>query len=121
MPEQAPMDSLNPCTTCGACCASVRVSFHRSQLDSEPGGYVPAELADEESASMCRMRGTDHARPRCVALIGNVGAEVRCGIYEYRPDPCRDFHAHGVHGIRNEACNRARARHGLPLLMSTAQ
>ncbi|MFA9438367.1 YkgJ family cysteine cluster protein [Uliginosibacterium sp. sgz301328] len=106
----------NPCQQCGACCASFRVSFHRSQLDSEPGGYVPAALADDETASTCRMRGTDRYPPRCVALVGKVGESVRCGIYEFRPDPCREFAAHGVYGIANRACNDARARHGLPPL-----
>ncbi len=105
-----------PCQTCGACCASFRVSFHHSQLDSEVGGYVPAMLADEETASTCRMRGTDRSPPRCVALQGKIGERVSCAIYEFRPDPCRDFAAHGVHGIQNEACNQARARHGLPSL-----
>ncbi|MFT4172487.1 MAG: YkgJ family cysteine cluster protein [Rhodocyclaceae bacterium] len=107
---------LDPCQQCGACCATFRVSFHHSQLDSEPGGYVPAALADEETASTCRMRGTDRSPPRCVALVGTVGQAVRCGIYEYRPDPCREFAAHGVLGIGNRACNDARARHGLPPL-----
>ncbi len=108
---------IDPCQSCGACCATFRVSFHRSQLDTEPGGYVPATLADEETHSTCRMRGTDRSSPRCVALVGKVGHEVQCGIYEFRPDPCREFAAHGVHGIHNEACNQARARHGLPRLV----
>jgi uncharacterized protein len=111
------MSALDPCQQCGACCASLRVSFHRSQLLSE-GGYVPDGLADEESASTCRMRGTDRAAPRCVALVGRVGESVRCGIYEYRPEPCREFAPHGVHGISNVECNRVRQRHGLIALVS---
>jgi Fe-S-cluster containining protein len=103
---------LDPCVGCGACCASLRVSFHRSQLQSE-GGYVPDALADEETASTCRMRGTDHVRPRCVALVGTIGEMVRCGIYEQRPDPCREFAAHGLFGISNLECSRVRQRHGL--------
>lgn len=105
-----------PCQSCGACCATFRVSFHRSQLDSEPGGYVPERLADEETASTCRMRGTDRSSPRCVALSGKIGEQVSCGIYSHRPDPCREFAPHGLYGIQNDACNRARARHGLPRL-----
>lgn len=104
------------CQQCGACCAAFRVSFHRSQLASELGGCVPDGIADEETADTCRMRGTDRSPPRCVALVGRIGEAVKCGIYEFRPDPCREFAAHGVHGIANEACNRARARHGLPPL-----
>ena len=109
-------DPLDPCVSCGACCASLRVTFHISQLDSEPGGYVPAGLADAETDSLCRMRGTDRSSPRCVALSGKIGESVSCGIYAQRPDPCREFHPHGVAGISNAACNRVRARHGLPAL-----
>ncbi|NSL56675.1 YkgJ family cysteine cluster protein [Uliginosibacterium aquaticum] len=106
---------LDPCVRCGACCASLRVSFHRSQLQSE-GGCVPDALADEETASTCRMRGTDRTNPRCVALVGRIGERVHCGIYEQRPDPCREFAAHGLFGIGNAECSRVRRRHGLPPL-----
>ena len=114
----AAFDPLDPCVSCGACCASLRVSFHISQLDSEPGGYVPTALADPETASTYRMRGTDRAQPRCVALSGCIGQSVACGIYAQRPDPCREFHPHGVAGIENQACNDVRRRHGLPALKS---
>ena len=96
---------MNPCITCGACCASFRVDFARDELQSE-GGQVPDGLAVEVTGSTCRMRGTDHARPRCAALVGTVGERASCGIYEWRPGPCRG----------DEACSRARARHGLPPL-----
>ncbi len=96
------------CTACGACCAAFRVSFHRAELDEEPGGFVPSGLADPETASIMRLRGTDYSPPRCVALVGQLGRDARCGIYEWRPGPCREFEA------GSEACARARARHGLP-------
>lgn len=112
MSDAAPLDS---CMSCGACCAAMWVSFHRSQLLSE-GGCVPDALTAEETASTCRMQGTDHSTPRCVALLGEIGQSVRCAIYEYRPDPCRNFAMHGLAGIQNEACSRARARHRLPPL-----
>lgn len=111
------MPDIDVCQTCGACCASLQVSFHRSQLVSE-GGPVPDALADEETAETCRMQGTDRSPPRCVALVGKVGEVVRCGIYEFRPDPCREFAADGLFGIRNESCARVRARFGLPALVS---
>lgn len=108
-------DKLDPCISCGACCASLHVSFHRSQLVSE-GGCVPDALADDETGETCRMRGTDRSPPRCVALVGKVGESVRCGIYEFRPDPCREFAPHGVFGVLNSECSRVRQRHGLPPL-----
>ncbi|HEY0859043.1 MAG TPA: YkgJ family cysteine cluster protein [Albitalea sp.] len=105
----------NPCTRCGACCASFRVDFARQELDDQ-GGCVPAGLAVELNDSLCRMRGTDHAAPRCAALVGTVGLDAHCGIYEWRPAPCREFGLRAPMGVGDNACTRARARHGLPPL-----
>jgi uncharacterized protein len=105
----------NPCVRCGACCASFRVDFAREELSSE-GGHVPDGLAVEVTGHTCRMRGTDHASPRCAALTGRVGIDARCGIYEWRPSPCREFGMLAPLGRGDDACNRARARHGLPPL-----
>jgi Fe-S-cluster containining protein len=74
------------------------------------GGGVPSGLAVEVTSSTRRLRGTDHSPPRCAALTGQVGVKAACGIYEWRPSPCREF-AEG-----SEACQRARARHGLAAL-----
>lgn len=97
------------CTSCGACCASFRVDFSVCELDSM-GGRVPDGLADAISGNTARMRGTDYVPIRCAALTGTVGGRVGCGIYEWRPSPCREF----TEG--SDACDRARARHGLPRL-----
>jgi Fe-S-cluster containining protein len=102
-------ESLHPCLACGACCASFRVDFAADELD-ENGGSVPSGLAVEVTGSTCRMRGTDHAAPRCAALTGKVGHKAACGIYEWRPNPCRELEP-GSNG-----CEKARARHGLPPL-----
>lgn len=75
------------------------------------GGHVPAGLAVEVSGSTCRMRGTDHLPVRCAALSGVVGQRVACGIYEWRPGPCRELEP------GSDACEKARLRHGLaPML-----
>jgi Fe-S-cluster containining protein len=100
------MATDSPCLACGACCASFRVDFAVHELD-ERGGSVPAGLAVDVNASTCRMRGTDHAPARCAALTGQVGRQVACGIYEWRPSPCREFQA------GSDACQQARRRHGL--------
>ena len=107
--------SENPCTRCGACCASFRVDFAREELQSE-GGCVPDGLAVELTGTLVRLRGTDHAKPRCAALTGTVGVQAACGIYEWRPGPCREFGLRAPMGFGDEACTRARARHGLPPL-----
>ena len=100
-------DILHPCLTCGACCASFRVDFSVHETH-EGGGDVPDGLVVEVTGTTCRMRGTDHSPPRCAALTGKVGIRAACGIYEWRPSPCREFAA------GSDACDRARMRHGLP-------
>jgi hypothetical protein len=100
---------MSACTSCGACCASFRVDFSVFETQAE-GGAVPDGLAVEVTASTCRMRGTDHSPPRCAALSGKLGVKIGCGIYEWRPSPCREFEE------GSDACERARQRHGLPPL-----
>lgn len=95
------------CQSCGACCANFRVDFSIYELDTE-GGCVPAGLTVEVNGSLARMRGTDHVPVRCAALTGKLGEKVGCGIYEWRPAPCREFEE------GSDACDRARARHGMP-------
>jgi uncharacterized protein len=103
----------HPCLTCGACCASFRVDFSACETQAG-GGDVPDGLAVEVTGHTARMRGTDHAQPRCAALTGKVGARAACGIYEWRPSPCREFEA------GSDACERARRRFQLPPLDAAA-
>jgi Fe-S-cluster containining protein len=63
-----------------------------------------------------RMRGSDAAAPRCVALDGVIGEAVSCSIYRERPGPCREFAPAAPLGLGDDACRRARRRHGLPPL-----
>ncbi|RCW76372.1 YkgJ family cysteine cluster protein [Pseudorhodoferax soli] len=98
--------AVSPCQSCGACCANFRVDFSVYELQRE-GGSVPDGLAVDVNGSTARMRGTDHVPVRCAALTGKLGQHVGCGIYEWRPSPCREFEA------GSDACGRARARHGM--------
>jgi Fe-S-cluster containining protein len=93
----------------------MRVDFSVHEVQTH-GGTVPATLAVPITGTLCRMRGTDHAVPRCAALSGTVGERAVCGIYEWRPAPCREFGLLAPLGIADDACTRARARHGLPPL-----
>ena len=83
------------------------MDFALEELETE-GGRVPPGLAEPVNASLCRLRGTDHVPARCAALTGRVGERVACGIYEWRPSPCREFEA------GSDACAQARRRHRLP-------
>jgi Fe-S-cluster containining protein len=96
----------DPCQSCGICCASFRVDFAVEESQEE-GGSVPEGLVVEVNARLRRMRGTDHSPPRCAALMGTLGERVACGIYEWRPSPCREFEAGST------ACQQARTRRGL--------
>ncbi len=100
---------MSECQRCGACCAAFRVDFATDELQAN-GGHVPDGLADELNGALARLKGTDHRSPRCLALSGQVGHRVACGIYEWRPSPCREF-SEGT-----DACTRARALKGLPTL-----
>ncbi|HAU4330576.1 YkgJ family cysteine cluster protein [Citrobacter freundii] len=109
------MSNLNPCMTCGACCAFFRVSFYWSEGD-DADGVVPAQLTEQVSPFLRCMTGTNQPRPRCVALCGTPGQSAHCTIYENRPTTCREFAMTGENGGVNEACNRARTYYGLPPL-----
>jgi len=85
----------------------VDFSVHETQAE---GGSVPDGLAVTVTDTISRMRGTDHGQPRCAALSGRIGERATCGIYEWRPNPCREFEE------GSDACGQARRRHGLPPL-----
>ena len=113
------MSELNPCTSCGACCAYFRVSFYWGECASA-GGLVPDELTVQVSPSMAAMIGTDRKPSRCVSLHGELGKQVGCTMYEKRSSTCREFEASWVGGIHNPDCDKARAAHGLAPLSPPA-
>lgn len=112
-------DAPNPCLACGACCVRYRASFHWSEADDAEGA-VPVGLTDDLGPFRRVMRGTDTSDPRCVALEGTVGVEVRCAIYELRPSVCRDFTPSWADGRPNDMCDRARSARGLDPLTPDA-
>lgn len=59
------------------------------------------------------MKGTETISPRCIALEGHVGFNVRCSIYEHRPSTCRNFRLSWENNTGNILCDRARAVFGL--------
>jgi hypothetical protein len=108
----------HPCLRCGACCASYRVAFHWSEAQPDRPDGVPLELTAPLRRHERVMRGTEGVEPmRCVALQGDIGVAAGCGIYPQRPTPCRELRASFEDGRRDEQCDRARQRHGLPPLV----
>ncbi len=110
------MSENSPCMSCGACCGTFRVSFYWGETDAAPAGQVPVRLTEQINHYLACMQGTNQSSPRCVALLGEIGDNVRCSIYEQRSSTCREFPYHGEQGQPSPDCQRARAKHGLPPL-----
>ena len=101
----------NPCVSCGACCATYRVSFYWAEAGQRG---LPAALVEKVNPWIACMAGTQEAAPRCVALEGPVGGAATCRVYGQRPEPCRELQA------GDDKCRRARERHGLAPLPASA-
>jgi uncharacterized protein len=106
-------NEFNPCLKCGACCANFRVSFYWGECDDAKKGGVPSGLTEKLTDFRVAMKGTNCPNPRCIALVGDVGKDVRCTIYEKRPQLCRDLPFPGAEGISAEKCDESRAAWGL--------
>ncbi|SXC75106.1 putative ferredoxin [Klebsiella quasipneumoniae] len=63
------MSEINPCMTCGACCAYFRVSFYWAEAD-DAGGLVPSALTEPLTPFLRCMSGTNQRQGRCAALSG---------------------------------------------------
>ncbi|AOA59648.1 YkgJ family cysteine cluster protein [Acinetobacter larvae] len=90
------------CLSCGACCAYFRVSFYWAE-----GEAMPSEMVEPLTAVYSCMCGTNQKQPRCVALQGEVGQAVSCGIYTVRSESCKEVQA------GDQQCQKARLAHGL--------
>jgi Fe-S-cluster containining protein len=101
------MSASFDCQQCGACCATYRVSFYWAEADDAPGGTVPVALTQPISPHMRCMQGTYAKQPRCVALQGEIGQHVACGIYEQRSSTCHALQA------GDAQCLKARLAHGI--------
>lgn len=99
----------NPCTGCSACCRHFRVSFYYGELDTQPGGHVPADMTVQVTPYRACMKGTESGHGRCTALQ-NDGL---CGIYMQRPSVCREFPVFMADGSINPDCVRLRALYGI--------
>jgi len=102
------------CTRCGACCCNTDENrregfvdyvevFAHDALRRRPD--LIAKLAVRNERRQVHLRLTsDH---RCVALAGELGRSVHCGIYELRPTVCRRVQA------GSDECLRARRERGV--------
>ena len=85
------------CQACGACCCNSAVNKSEKFID-----YVEVKPKDAlfhrrglvKHLCVVNSIGETHLKligreQRCIALAGDLGADVRCTIYEVRPKPCR--------------------------------
>ena len=79
------MSGRNPCLKCGACCAFFRVTMRWTESELGRGEEgIPLSMTEDVDAFYLAMTGTTGDDPRCIALEGVIGREVRCTIYERR-------------------------------------
>ena len=105
----------HPCLRCGACCASFRIEFYwREANPQDHAQAVPDGLwVDQTQNTRCMKGSTEKHHPKCIALEGRVGNEVKCTIYQNRPSVCRRFQASYEDGKHNSRCDEARTKHGM--------
>ena len=101
--------SASPCHGCGACCRYFRISFYHGELDSQPGGYVPVDLAVPLTPFRACMKGTEMGHGHCIAQA----EDGSCTIYPSRPSACREFPAIMEDGTINPQCVRLKRFFGL--------
>ncbi len=114
MPSSQPSNAALNCQECGACCAAFRVSFYWTEADDGPGGTVPVAMTRAVSPHLRCMAGTEVQPVRGVALQGEVGRRVACGIYAQRSSTCRSVEP------GDAQCLKARERWSLPAAPSTS-
>lgn len=89
-----PDEQVPDCQTCGVCCIAV------PWVDVKAGDLTPAEnywdittRGQSGEIIVSRQLRRDTETGNCLALKGEIGKSVECGIYENRPDDCRKFEA----------------------------
>ena len=106
------------CQTCGACCVSPYTGDAYVALDDDEAtrltlAQLPVILQRQggdspEVVPKLATKLSANAMNVCVALEGIAGSRCGCGIYEARPNACRQFEA------GSKVCREARRRIGLP-------
>ena len=103
LPENLSSESHDSaiCRSCGACCSYSRAWPRFTMEDDDQLDRIPRALvAGDGSGMACD-------GDRCCALVGEVGIQTSCAIYDVRPDVCRACQP------GDDACRMARQRFGL--------
>jgi Fe-S-cluster containining protein len=88
--------SSGDCQSCGACCANPDENRREGFVDYVEVARDGRLLADPDRRKryvVFNAEGVPHLRldpsGRCAALVGRLGARVRCAVYADRPRGCR--------------------------------
>jgi hypothetical protein len=109
-----PEATNNPCVTCGACCTiGYLVVVQPDDPHFFPKGPENRALTVPFIGGQRLMRRVGTKMRRCAALKGEPGKQVGCGIYDRRPQCCRDFPVWEEDGRPNPECTAARKTIGL--------
>lgn len=85
------------CQACGACCCNTdenRAERYIDYVEVKAGSALARRPALRRRLTVLNAQGERHMKlvgreQRCVALVGEVGAQVSCAIYALRPASCR--------------------------------
>lgn len=110
----AARESLYDCQSCGACCCNTAkniaqdypfyVEVEKSDVLFKTRRKLLAEVAEPDDKGVYHLKLVGDEQ-RCIALKGELGEQVTCSIYQFRPSGCRQ-----VTGGDDE-CLRARKLH----------
>lgn len=100
-----PTTDADPCRACGACC-DFPEPWSVVDLTMADTVRIPAAMTTHSWGNRVKMRREGN---RCVALVGTIGLDARCSIYDIRPEVCRDYDP----DARTKDCEVCRNQHGL--------
>ena len=104
------------CQSCGACCCNTP-----RNVEAKFSDYIEVDKSErlyQEERELLKKLGTRNKdgvfhlkligeEQRCIALEGDLGIEVTCGIYKYRPGGCKRVEA------GDDECLKARRNHDI--------
>ena len=89
-----PPDAAAPdCLTCGLCCAVLFDVQVGCEDTTQAEHYWDVPLDENDEIVVNRILRHDTHTGKCLALTGETGRDIKCEIYEQRPETCRLFEA----------------------------
>lgn len=106
--------SFPDCRTCGLCCSALySVQLTRSDPTSEEHFWdITIEGQNDKEIVVDRVLRRNSQTGRCLSLSGEIGKDVKCEIYEQRPQACRSLEAD------SDACHSLRRSFGMEAPLS---